>query len=219
MSTAKSNQIQSNPIKQIVVTRPKLLFRSKEFWLTILKPTIQKVETSLNYHFSVLKMCEKLHIQLDNMYSKLADIKYSVQCIENRLLTKPTHCEDGNKTISRAPFGKQRKIRKSWRGGETETEKFNWQIDSWINWIIPLRTKPILAALLFVQSGDGGTEEVVLVGPLGRYTLYFQSGYCAPWKWSQSLLSQTTPTNAKTINSFNARQEWSKESAAKYFFP
>ena len=122
MSTAKSNQIQSNPIKQIVVTRPKLLFRSKEFWLTILKPTIQKVETSLNYHFSVLKMCEKLHIQLDNMYSKLADIKYSVQCIENRLLTKPTHCEDGNKTI-RAPFGKQRKIRKSWRGGD-----WNWKV-------------------------------------------------------------------------------------------
>ena len=65
-------------------------------------------------------------------------------------------------------FGQQWKyIRSShdWKwNGRTD---FNWQIDSWINWIIPLRTKPILASPFFVQSG-------VVVGPLGPHTLYFQ---------------------------------------------
>ena len=51
-------------------------------------------------------------------------------------------------------FGQEWKyIRSShdWKwNGRTD---FNWQIDSWINWIIPLRTKPILASPFFVQSG------------------------------------------------------------------
>ena len=88
-------------------------------------------------------------------------------------------------------FGQQWKyIRSSrdWKwNGRTD---FNWQIDSWINWIIPLRTKPILASLLFVQSGGRwwGPWDVIR---------FISTGYCTPRKWSQSLLSQTTPTMPK----------------------
>ena len=51
-------------------------------------------------------------------------------------------------------FGQQWKYIRSSRDWKWNGRRdFNWQIDSWINWIIPLRTKPILASPFFVQRG------------------------------------------------------------------
>ena len=131
------------------------------------------------------------------LHSKLVDIKYSVQCIENRLVTKAPYCEDEDHHYSTV-FGKRGKRKKSWRD-------WKWIVQLANRFLDQLNNPPENKAHIGVASlcSERGLVGRTVVGPLGRYTLYFHRILHTPWKWSQSLLSLTTTPLMPKLSTFS----------------